>query len=465
MEVSKTRLEAKLSAEMASETSPDRKLRIKKGLALIKRKVSSKRWNLSPKSDGKSYRVDSGTPKQENIRLSNDERSGAKKSVHETVELNLESKICSQQIATQSELEYIEEKVDYIENESVITDLTDDNAFPSYGEYVKCRSASKKTEEDSLSPLKEILFVTYLLLALLVSRYDQLQFLAPWFTMSHQDLNTGLYKKGGNDVHFVALGALFFISLRYCVIKYMLRPLAYLLGLQDRKKAAKFYEQSWYIFIYSISWTSGLILWHKSTFFMSISNVWLDYPQLLMSSIFKRYYLTQFAFWFSQLLIVHIESRRKDHYQMVCHHVVTLTLLAMSYAFNVTHVGLAILCVMDVVDILLPLAKILKYIGQEFLCDCAFVAFLLTWIFTRHYLFGKILWSAAFESPKILGGYHWIPSQGYMFTRFIHYTFIALLLALQSILILWLWMILRIVVIIFTGNSIKDTRSDEDSSD
>lgn len=73
-----------------------------------------------------------------------------------------------------------------------------------------------------------------------------------------------------------------------------------------------------------------------------------------MTGLLKWYYLVQFAFWLQQIVVVNIEERRKDHWQMFTHHIVTCFLISMSYAYYQTKVGNAILCVMDVVDLFLP---------------------------------------------------------------------------------------------------------------
>ena len=75
-----------------------------------------------------------------------------------------------------------------------------------------------------------------------------------------------------------------------------------------------------------------------------------------MNSLFKWYYLVQFAFCLQQILVVNIEERRKDYAQMFTHHIITSTLIFMSYGYYQMRVGNVILCVMDVVDIILPVS-------------------------------------------------------------------------------------------------------------
>lgn len=57
--------------------------------------------------------------------------------------------------------------------------------------------------------------------------------------------------------------------------------------------------------------------------------------------------------YIQQILVIHLEERRKDHVQMFAHHIITTLLMSFSYVFNYTRVGNAILCTMDLVDIIL----------------------------------------------------------------------------------------------------------------
>jgi hypothetical protein len=73
-----------------------------------------------------------------------------------------------------------------------------------------------------------------------------------------------------------------------------------------------------------------------------------------MSGLFKWYYLAQLAFWIQQILVIHIEKRRKDHAQMLTHHIITCTLISITYVYRYTRAANVVLCLMDVVDLLLP---------------------------------------------------------------------------------------------------------------
>lgn len=89
---------------------------------------------------------------------------------------------------------------------------------------------------------------------------------------------------------------------------------------------------------------------------------WTDWPQREIDGLIKAYLLGQRAFWIQQVLVINIEDRRKDHWQMLTHHFVTIALIAASYAYHPTRVANLIMVLMDVIDLFLPVssAKLLK---------------------------------------------------------------------------------------------------------
>lgn len=84
------------------------------------------------------------------------------------------------------------------------------------------------------------------------------------------------------------------------------------------------------------------------------TDLWQNYPHIPLAAPLKLYYLTQTAFYIHQVLILNAEARRKDHIQMMTHHVITIFLITTSYFSNFTRVGCLIMVLMDWCDIFLP---------------------------------------------------------------------------------------------------------------
>lgn len=104
---------------------------------------------------------------------------------------------------------------------------------------------------------------------------------------------------------------------------------------------------------------------YHSEYWLNIKAVWYDWPNREIGGLLKWYILVQFGFWIQQIMVINIEKRRKDHWQMFTHHIVTCILLFTSYGYHQTKVANLILCLMDVVDILLPVSTPLSLISSK----------------------------------------------------------------------------------------------------
>jgi hypothetical protein len=79
--------------------------------------------------------------------------------------------------------------------------------------------------------------------------------------------------------------------------------------------------------------------------------MWTEWPNRQVTGVVKGYMLFQLAFWLQQVLVINIEERRKDHWQMLTHHIITIALISASYRYGHTRVGTVILVLMDIGDL------------------------------------------------------------------------------------------------------------------
>ena len=89
---------------------------------------------------------------------------------------------------------------------------------------------------------------------------------------------------------------------------------------------------------------------------MNLREMWTDWPSREMDGLMKFYVLAQWAFWLQQIIVINIEDRRKDHWQMFSHHIITTLLISSCYCYHFTRVGNFILVLMDVVDLFFPVS-------------------------------------------------------------------------------------------------------------
>ncbi|KAI8967638.1 TLC domain-containing protein [Mycotypha africana] len=276
--------------------------------------------------------------------------------------------------------------------------------------------------------------------------------------------NAVMYDKGPDDLYFVGFWVVAFTFLRAFVMRFIFHPLARLFDVKSYAKRQRFAEQASMFTYYTVFWTFGMNIMYHSPHWFDSSQYWIGYPHILMSKRMKLYYLMQFAFWIQQLYTIHIEKRRKDHFAMLSHHIITLVLISSSYYTNFTRIGNAVLCCMDFADILLALAKMLKYIGFSFVCDIAFGLFALAWPITRHGLFSMIIWSTTVEPEKYLD-MKWEPEKGKYFTPFTQKIYILLFILLNCLMFYWFAMIVKVIIKVLQGNNAEDSRSDDEDEE
>lgn len=100
----------------------------------------------------------------------------------------------------------------------------------------------------------------------------------------------------------------------------------------------------------------------------------------------------------------------------------------------------------------------------ETTCTILFVLFFISWIITRHVLFGIIIYSVCVHPQKHIIKC-WDYEKSCYYSRPIIKTFIAFLLSLQLLMFVWLKMIIRIVVMVLKGKDPQDIRSDDEESE
>lgn len=102
-----------------------------------------------------------------------------------------------------------------------------------------------------------------------------------------------------------------------------------------------------------LTFTLSQYLYYTSPAWLNMKNLWTNWPDRELAGLSKFYQLTQLGFWLQQVFIIHIEERRKDHWQMLGHHFITIALIIGSYRYHLTAVGNLILVLFDIGDILL----------------------------------------------------------------------------------------------------------------
>jgi len=274
------------------------------------------------------------------------------------------------------------------------------------------------------------------------------------------------YGKGLWDLAFVAFYTIVLSFTREFIMQSFLRPMAKRSGLKSRAKQSRFMEQMYTAIYFGVLGPCGLYVMSRTPlWYFNTRAMYEGFPHKTHEAIFKFYYLFQAAYWAQQAIVLCLgmEKPRKDFKELVGHHVVSLCLIALSYRFHFTYMGLGVFITHDISDFFLATSKTLNYL-DHFLVGPYFTFFVFMWIYLRHYLNLRILWSE-FNEFKTVGPYEldWATEQYKCWIS--HYISTALLASLQGLNLFWLFYIMRIAYRFVFQNIAEDDRSDNDEKE
>ncbi|KAH8156093.1 hypothetical protein CIB48_g12156 [Xylaria polymorpha] len=235
------------------------------------------------------------------------------------------------------------------------------------------------------------------------------------------------YGKGPWDIAFVTFYTVVLSFTREFIMQEFLRPLAKKAGLKSRAKQARFMEQLYTAIYFGFLGPAGMYV-------MSHTPIW----------------------YFNTRAI-------KDFKELVGHHIVSLALIALSYRFHFTYMGLAVYITHDISDFFLATSKTLNYI-DHWATGPYFFLFMCIWGYLRHYLNLRIIWSL-FTEFKTIGPYelNWETQQYKCDISFV--ITLALLSSLQALNLFWWFFIVRIAYRFVVYQTADDDRSEAEVSD
>ncbi|KAM3431097.1 hypothetical protein MY4824_007298 [Beauveria thailandica] len=274
-----------------------------------------------------------------------------------------------------------------------------------------------------------------------------------------------LYGKGKWDIAFVSFYIVVLSFTREFVMQEILRPWARRTGL-SRAKQARFMEQAYTALYFAVLGPAGLYVMSRTpVWYYNTRGMYEAFPHRAHEAVVKFYYLFQAAYWAQQaiVLLLGLEKPRKDYYELVGHHVVSLALIGLSYRFHFTYIGIAVYTSHDISDFFLATSKVLNYLDHA-LIGPYFFLFVCVWIYLRHYINLKIILSM-FTEFRTVGPFelNWETQQYKCWIS--QYITTALLTSLQALNLFWLFYILRIAYRFVRDSNATDDRSDDEEED
>ncbi|KAM0747143.1 LAG1-domain-containing protein [Meredithblackwellia eburnea MCA 4105] len=274
-------------------------------------------------------------------------------------------------------------------------------------------------------------------------------------------------RKGPLDLLFLPFWVVAFSFIRQGLTQWVVKPFGKKIGIRRGTKMDRFMEQGYAVIYFLCSSIAGVyVMRHQDSWFYQTEHFWARYPHWDMPKSVKVYYLTQFAYWLQQALVMiaGLEKPRDDYVELVIHHIITLWLVGASYSVNLTQIGIAVFVSMDIPDLLLAISKCINYAGLESTGNVSFIIFMITWGYFRHYQNIRILHSVWTEFERVPAAARvWDPAKGYFMPSWMRYQIFAPIFALQLVIAFWSFLILRIVFRMFMGKAASDVREENEA--
>ncbi|CAD6187242.1 unnamed protein product [Caenorhabditis auriculariae] len=181
--------------------------------------------------------------------------------------------------------------------------------------------------------------------------------------------------------------------------------------MEREKKFRRMSECMFRCMYYALAFLYGICVISQQEYAYDLKECWRNWPLHPVPQTLAWYYMTQGGFYISLIIsMTWLDAARSDHYQMLAHHFITLSLITISWSMNMVRVGSLVLLSHDAVDILIDLAKIFRYAGNEKALMYTFICVLVVWVLTRlvYYPFW-VLNSVWFDAPSLIqADYSWL---------------------------------------------------------
>lgn len=271
------------------------------------------------------------------------------------------------------------------------------------------------------------------------------------------------YQKGYKDIFFLIFYVVVFSCLRQTTTLYIFEPFAAWWGIKNERKRERFMEQGYAFLYWGVAGLVGLyVMSFQDNWWMNFEHLWIKYPHWQMRSELKAYYLLQFSYWTQQALVMllRLEAPRKDYYELIAHHLVTLWLIGWSYTVNLTQIGTTVFVCMDIPDAWLAVAKGCSYLGLDLAATVIFGVFMFVWTYFRIYTSARTLYSVWYQFDLIpRHTREWNPTKGWWLAPWMRYQIFAPLALLLLLNLFWYYLMWRVLVRAIRGH-ISDERED-----
>ncbi|XP_010908537.1 ASC1-like protein 3 isoform X1 [Elaeis guineensis] len=274
---------------------------------------------------------------------------------------------------------------------------------------------------------------------------------------------------GGLDLLIVLYFAVWFLGARFLLDRLVYKPLAVrllralLINDEARcSKIAKCSESMWKLTYYAGVQLWVLLIIKQEPWSLDTKKYFKGWPNQELKPSLMLFYMCQCGFYIYSIgALIAWETRRKDFFIMMSHHVITSILIGYSYITRFFRIGTIILALHDTSDVFLEAAKLFKYSEKETAASVVFGLFAVSWLLLRLIYFPFwIIKTSSYYSIEFL-----MSSNGFPTT--LYYVFNTMLLTLLVFHLYWWKLICAMIMRQMSnrGQVGEDIRSDSEDGD
>ena len=249
--------------------------------------------------------------------------------------------------------------------------------------------------------------------------------------------------------------ALGWFSLRHLSKTVIFPSFARAVGLRSRIRISKFSYQCWLTTFYVSSCLVGMVVlsgreFHEYPLSDRGGASMYNERATFADKELEWYLIYQLGFCIAELFAIFLEPKRKDFYEYLLHHLVTVALIVGCSSGSFHRAGVWINFIHDVPDVFLGIAKLCNYAKvREPITNTMFGLFVVSFAYLRLYCLPLLTWMHLTVIPYVMPAYidHYI-------------LFVLLGVVLQLLHVFWFFLIIRMIVRLAKGLR-GDVRSDE----
>eukprot|EP00435_Cladocopium_sp_Y103_P003129 s62_g1.t1 len=121
---------------------------------------------------------------------------------------------------------------------------------------------------------------------------------------------------------------------------------------------------------------------------------WTNYPFQEVSADLRRFYLTAVGYHCSEVVLLLLEVRHPDFWEMMLHHLVTCCLVLFSFGLNYLRVGSLVLLLHGITDIFINLSKALVDTSNTRLIVASYFALLVSYVWPCRRVLTSTSWGS-----------------------------------------------------------------------